>query len=1045
MAAITPQPARAATRLSAPRFWAFLCAQFLGALNDNAFKVTIIMLALATFADPTVQVRYASAATALVPIPFLLFSTLAGSVADRFAKHAVLLWTKAPEIAAMAVATVGFSLHSLPLLLAALFLMSTQAAFFSPAKYGILPEVFDNQDLSLANGILELTTNLAILIGSVLGVYVYSVSRDHLALAGLIYLAVAVAGTAAAVFVPRAPAGHREARIAWNVAAAARADYAAVAGSAVLFYSVLGIAYFGFLGSFFLTIIPIFGKNVLGLGETQAGLLLAVLSIGVGAGAIVAGRLSRRHVELGLVPLGALGLSLFAFDLARHGHATAPAVFGIPARVIADLVLLGVSAGLFSVPLNALLQQRSPERMKGRLIAFSNVLTFSAVLLSAAVVWVFTTVFGLSTQQVIVIVVLFTVAGTLFVVNLLPDFLVRLVLWLLTNTVYRVRVAGAEHIPRSGALLVANHVSWVDFLLISAACDRMIRFLMFRPYYEWRLLNWFFRRMHVIPVAGGDPPEKKEESLALARAEIAAGHAVCIFAEGSITRTGNLLKFKRGLEQIAARAECPIVPVWLDGVWGSIFSFDGGRFFFKRPRRLLAPVTVVFGPPLPPTSAAAVVRQRIQEISVEAFARRKARQRPLPVMFLATARRRWRRVFVSEPDGTRLRFGQALLRALAWRDALFPHSRGVREHVGILLPQGRAAALANLATLLAGKVPVNLDATPPGDIARAMIDGASISMLLTTRAFLAACGVAERVRVPHLIDLDELAAALPPLRALARWLACRLLPSSLTAALVVDGDRRDVDQVATVLFSYPRETPDRPVGAQLTHHNLLSNLESLRQVFRVAGDDVLLALLPFSNALGFTATFCLPAVAGIRAACVPRPLPAGALGRFCAAQRVSLLPVSPAVLADVTERVAADQLRTLRFVAVGGGVLDPEVGRAFAAKFGIEPYEGYGAPECAPIVSLNIPDFTDGRGVQVGRRAGSTGQPLPGISVRIVDPATGSVLPPGAEGLLLVKGPNVMQGYLNDPQRTARVLVDGWYRTGDRARLDEDGFVTVLA
>jgi acyl-[acyl-carrier-protein]-phospholipid O-acyltransferase/long-chain-fatty-acid--[acyl-carrier-protein] ligase len=1043
-ALVTPAPVWAPTRLTSPRFIAFLCAQFLGALNDNAFKVTIIMLALATFADEAMQVRYASTATALVPIPFLLFSPLAGSIADRYAKHRVLFWTKAPEILAMLLATLAFALASLPLLLVALFLMSVQAAFFSPAKYGILPEVFDNTNLSLANGVLELTTNLAILLGSVLGVVVYGIAKAELVTAGLIYLAIAAAGTLAAMFVPRAPAGHRETRFAWNVLSAARADYAVVRNSPVLFYSVLGLAYFGFLGSFFLTVIPVFGKNTLGLGETASGLLLAVLSIGVGAGAVAAGRLSRGHVELGLVPLGALGLSVFAFDFARYSHTSSFMLFGIPGRVVIDLILLGLAAGLFSVPLNSLLQQRSPEDMKGRLIAFSNILTFSAVLLSAAFVWLLTTVFGLSIESVIVAVVLITVAGTLFVVHLLPDFLVRLILWLITNTIYRVRVAGAENIPKTGALLVANHVSWVDFLLINAACDRMIRFLMFRPYYEWKPLNWLVRRMHAIPVAAGDPLEKREESLAIARTEIAAGHAVCIFAEGGITRTGNLLKFKRGLEFIAAGADCPIVPVWLDGVWGSIFSFEGQRFFLKRPRHLFAPVTVLFGKPLPSTSHASEVRQRLQELSVEAFERRKTSQRPLSVMFLRSARRHWRRIFASQPDGTRLRFGETLLRALAWRDALFGASRGVREHVGILLPPSVAAMVANLATLFAGKIPINLDATPPGDIAGAMIDGAGITTVLTTRDYLGASGVEAHLRQPRLVHLEDLDVRVPPLRAIGRRLGGLFLPTPVAAALFIDGDCHDVDQIATVLYSYPRETPDVPVGAQLSHHNLLSNLESLRQVLGVGHDDVLLALVPFSNALGFTGTFCLPAVAGIRAACVPGPLTPDELGRFCAAQRVSLLPATPAVLAALTQTVPAEQLRTLRFVAVGGGELSEEVRNAFVAKFGVEPYEGYGCPECAPIVSLNVPDYREGHGLQVGRRAGSIGQPLPGISVRIVDPATGALLPSGADGLLLVKGPNVMRGYLNDPQRTRRVLVEGWYHTGDRARLDEDGFVTVL-
>ncbi|MGH7821179.1 MAG: 1-acyl-sn-glycerol-3-phosphate acyltransferase, partial [Candidatus Binatia bacterium] len=465
---------------------------------------------------------------------------------------------------------------------------------------------------------------------------------------------------------------------------------------------------FGFLGSVFLTVLPVFGKNALGLTEEKSAILLALLSIGIAAGSVLAARLSRGHVELGLVPLGSLGLSAFAVDLALAGGGAPLRVFGIPVRAIVDLAGIGLGGGLFIIPLNALLQQRSPAVMKGRLVAFSNVLTFAAVLAAAGLPWLLTGVFGFTTGQVILFVAALTVAGTVYVMNLLPDFFVRLVLWIVTNTAYRIRVLGAGNIPREGALFVANHVSWVDFLLIGAACDRMIRFLMYRGYYEWRLLNWFFRRMHAIPVAGGDPAAKTEESLALARAEVQAGHAVCIFAEGAITRTGNLLRFRRGLEKIAAGAGSAIVPIYLDGVWGSLFSFEGGRFFLKRPKRFRALVTVVFGEALPPTATALDVRRRIEELSVDAFRERKARQRPLAVEWLRSARRRWRRRFLSDASGRELTFGQALVESLAVREALFGEERGGGERVGILLPPGVPAALANLAVVLAGKVPVNL-------------------------------------------------------------------------------------------------------------------------------------------------------------------------------------------------------------------------------------------------------------------------------------------------------------------------------------------------
>ncbi len=1025
------------TELRSPRFHAFLLAQSLGAANDNAFKVTLVMLILATVPDEATQVLYASLVTALFPIPFLLFSPIAGYLADRYAKHRVLFWTKVPEIFAMGLATLGFATGSLPLLLFALFLMATHSAFFSPAKYGIFPEIFANENLSLANGVLELTTNLAILAGSIAGVYVYGLFKGHLVSAGLTYVGVAALGTAVVALAPRAPAGNPRARFVWNLLASAASDWREMRKSRVLGYTMLGIAYFGFLGSLFLTVIPVYGKNILNLREEDAGILLAVLSIGVAAGSLIAGRLSRGHVEIGLVPLGSLGISLGAFDLglaADGGSWRLP--LGIPARTAFNLVLLGVASGLFVVPLNALLQQRSPEGMKGRLIAFSNVLTFAAVLCAAGVPWLLSSVVGLSTAQVILFVALLTVAGSVYVMNLLPDFLVRLVLWLLTNTIYRVRTVGAENIPREGALFVANHTSWVDFLLIGAACDRMIRFLMFRKYYEWPALNWFLRRMGTIPVAAGDAPKKTEESLAIARQQIAEGHVVCIFAEGAITRTGNLLKFKRGFERIAAHADCPIVPIYVEGIWGSIFSYEGGKFFFKWPRGIRRRITVIFGAPMPPTAKAFEVRQRIQELSTEAFSARKEREQPLGVELVRAARRFGRRPLLVDSSRS-LGFAQTLTRASALRSVLFGGGTGDRDAIGILLPAGVEAALANFATALAGRVAVNLDATPPGEIARSMIASAGVSVVLTRRAYLESLGFAAALGSARIVDLDEAASG-----ASSSWLVCAavaLLPAALVARFLVQG-ARDVDQVATVLFSYPPQTPTEPRGALLSHHNVLSNLEALRQVLDVTREDAILGLLPFSNAMSFATTLWLPVLSGARVVFAD---PANGLGELCARERVTLLAVTPALLSQVTDRVGRGDLASLRFAAVGGEALSDESRQAFAAKFGIEPAEGYGRPECAPIVSLNVPDVAHGKERQTGSRRGTTGHPLPGVSVRIVDGRSGEALAPGNDGVLWVRGPNVMRGYAGDDGTTPGPFRDGWYVTGDGARLDDDGFLTV--
>ena len=1005
----------------------------MGAANDNAFKIALSLFLLAHLPDEASQVRAASLAQFLFPLPFLLFSPLAGFLADRYGKGRMIFFTKFPEVLAMSLAIVAFGSGSPALLMGALFLMALQSAFFSPVKYGLLPESLESRDLSMGNGILQMTTNLAILLGTAAGVFIYEHFDNRPEQIGVTLLCVALIGTVAALYVPRTPAGSSTARFETNPWRSFRSNWVEARRDPALFQSLLAIAYFWLLGALFLTIIPIFARNVLGTSVRNSGFMLMILSLGIAGGSLLAGHLSRGRVELGLVPLGSLGLTLFTIDLAVFGELGIQ-WFGFPIRAGADLLLLGLSAGLFIVPLNAVLQQRSPEGGKGRMIAFSNLLTFSAVLLAAAIPWLATDLLGWGSRQIVLAAGLVTGLVTLYIVSLLPDFLVRLVLWLLTNTIYRIRVSGDENLPSGGGLLVVNHVSWVDALLVGASCARRISFLMYRPLYEQRPFHWFFKRMGVIPVSARDSPERKEASLALAREQIASGRLVCIFAEGSITRTGYLLRFRRGLERIAGGGSAPIVPVLLDGVWGSLFSYRDGRLLFRWPRQFLEPVRVHFGHPMPPTTKAHEVRQRIQEMSVDNFALRKQEQRLLQFRFLRQAKRTWRRRFVTDSSARELRYGAALLRVLELRARLVEADEG-DDAVGILLPPGLNGAVANLGVLAAGRPVLNLapDADPR-EIER-QITKAGARSLITSRR------ISERFdwSVPiHLIEQRP-----STVRRAWLWMVCRFSPASLLERRFLSGDPRDVDLTAALVpADLPAESDDAPLVV-LSHHNLLSNIESLRQVFRPTSRDRILGALPFSNPFGLTHTLLLPAITGVSVAYVADASQAEMIGILAHRHRASLLPLSPDHLALCCDRVEPGQFGTVRYLVTSGDGLTQELRDRVVSRFGIEPLAGFGCAECAPLISLNVPTETHGRVVQRGHAPGTSGHPLPGIAIRIVDRETGAPLPPGQAGLLRVRGPNVMRGYLNDPQATARVLRDGWLSVDRIAIQDLNGFLTL--
>jgi acyl-[acyl-carrier-protein]-phospholipid O-acyltransferase/long-chain-fatty-acid--[acyl-carrier-protein] ligase len=606
---------------SGHRLLGFLTAQFLGAFNDNVYKIVLSLLAVRMAGSAAHSNIYLPLIGAVFILPFFFCSGYAGHLADVLSKRRLLVATKCFEIIVMGLGLAAFLIGRIELMLGVLFLMALQSTFFSPAKYGILPEILPPGDLSRANGWLEMSTFVAIILGTAIGSVLFSVWQDRLAYMGLMLVAVAVAGALASLRIPHtAPSGaHKIFRL--NPWGEITIGIKRLHHERPLWLCVLGIAYFWFLGALLQMDLIVLGKHVLGVDDLHVGLLQTFLALGIGIGSVAAGRLSGDKVELGLVPLGALGMGMFALLLA----ACSPAY----PYVAAALMLLGFSAGLFIVPLNAFVQHKSGAAEKGRILATSNFLSTAGILLASGAFWLCSNILQLAADHIVLLFGCLTLLNTVYVLRLLPDFLVRFVIWMLTHTLYRIRIVGQQHVPLRGpALLVANHVSFVDGFLIGACIQRFVRFIVHRGYYEHRVLHGFFRLARAIPIAGGHAPAV-QASLEQARQALIEGHVVCIFAEGAISRTGNLLPFKRGFERIVDGLEVPIIPVHLDRVWGSIFSFKyvkQSRWRRWWPRRLPYPVTVSFGQPLPATATAVQVRQQVMALGSAAIDYRHSRR-----------------------------------------------------------------------------------------------------------------------------------------------------------------------------------------------------------------------------------------------------------------------------------------------------------------------------------------------------------------------------------------------------------------------------------
>ncbi|MEW6088027.1 MAG: MFS transporter [bacterium] len=442
-------------------FLALNITQALGALNDNAFKMMVTLLIVDLIVNPQIGSRYVSLVSAVFVIPFILFSTFAGFLADRFSKRTVLIYSKAMEIAVMGIGVLALYLKSVPFMIATLFFMALQSTFFGPAKYGILPEMLDSRELSNANGILNLYTFLAIILGTVTGGIFLHITKPDYYLAGFGFVLIAVLGTISSFFITDVPPAACETRFDWNPVRQFYRDIKDVSKNRVLFLCILGISYFWFIGSIFQIDILLYGKNLMNISNTGISIFLAVLAIGMGFGSGLAGKMSADQIELGFVPLGSLGMGIFSLDLVSASYSSL--------RVGTDLFFLGTFAGFFVVPLNALLQERSPHDQKGKMIATSNIVSFLGMLIASAAAWFLTDKIGLDPAKTLGVIALIAFGATIYTLRLLPEAFIRLILWLLTHTIYKIKIFGKENVPQKGpALLVVNHLSYVDPLLVGA-------------------------------------------------------------------------------------------------------------------------------------------------------------------------------------------------------------------------------------------------------------------------------------------------------------------------------------------------------------------------------------------------------------------------------------------------------------------------------------------------------------------------------------------------------------------------------------------------
>jgi 1-acyl-sn-glycerol-3-phosphate acyltransferase len=597
------------------RFAPFFGVQFLGALNDNVFKQALVILLAyqtASFTAMSSDVLQ-NVAQALFILPFFLFSATAGQLADKYEKSRLISMTVAIELAVMMLGAVGFFLHNLALLLAALFLGGVHSALFGPVKYAILPQNLRDSELVGGNGLVEMGTSVAILFGTMLGGWMVSQAGWGIAAVAFTTVAISATGLLLSRYIPLAPAADPDLKVNWNLFAETWHNFQFMRGNRTVFLSILGISWFWFFGAMFITQFPNLSKNVLVGDEHMVTLLLIVFSIGIGVGSLLCERLSGHKIEIGLVPFGSIGMTLFAVDLyfvlAVHVQ-DAPVTLGQFVRetghwrILADLLLIGMFSGFYIVPLNALIQTRSEASHRSRIIAGNNILN-ALFIVAAAAIAIAVLQAGFTIPQLLLVTALLNAAVAIYIYTLVPEFLLRFIVWLLIHSVYRLQKSGLENIPESGpAVLVCNHVSFVDGLIIAAACRRPVRFVMHHSRFNVPVLRFVFRTGRAIPIASSrEDPQLLERAYDEIARGLEQGDLICIFPEGHATETGEMQPFRAGIKRIIERTPALVVPMALRGLWGSFFSRKGGAAMTRPFRRgLFSKIALVVAPAVPPQS-----------------------------------------------------------------------------------------------------------------------------------------------------------------------------------------------------------------------------------------------------------------------------------------------------------------------------------------------------------------------------------------------------------------------------------------------------------
>ncbi len=1038
-----------------PGWSIYIVIVFLNAMTDLGHKI-ILQNTIFKAYNGSELIILTALVNALILLPFILLFSPSGYLSDKYSKTKVIKVASAAAIGITALITLSYYLGLFWIAFALTFLLAAQSAIYSPAKYGLIKEMLGSKNIASGNGLVQAVTVVSILLGAV----VYSLFFENLLYEGVAtpeailqqiaplgFLLVIASSIEFALAIqlekilPQTTTKKKrfKPKLYFNFTYLKK-NLRNIHESSIVWESIIGLSILWGIAQVVVAIFGEFLKEKLGITNTvTAQGLLALSGVGMILGSLFAARISKNFIEIGTIPLGALGIALTLSFIPATNN-----LFLMGSFILA----FGFFAGIIMVPLNSLIQFFTPKEELGTVLAGSNFMQNIFMFLFL----VLTAIFGymnISATLLFYLVAIVAFGGVIYTLASMPQSLARYIVRTIVQIRYRIDVYGIENLEsQRGILLLGNHISFLDWAILQIAYSRQIRFVVEREYYNKWFLKPFLKFAKTIPISSRASKGALEE----VTKALNNGQIVALFPEGHISRNGHLDTFKNGFERATAKVDAKsavIVPFYLRGLWEDNFSYASTKL--KNTKR--KDISVNFGKPMSIHSKANEVKKAVFELSIDAWQEYSKKLPSIAAAWIENLSENPNKLAIADSTGVELSKTRFATAVFLFQSKLKPLLKN-EQNIGLILPTTAAGAIANMAVLTLGKCIVNLNYSSGEKSLNYAIDLAEIQTVLTSRQFLTKLKekgfdlskVLQKVKVLYLEDIKK---SISKLEAFKRLLSVKILPVWALKSLYIEP--RAINDTAAILYSSGSEGV--PKGIELTHQNIMGNIKQIATLINASDDDVILGTLPIFHSFGLTVTTLTPLVEDITVACHPDPTDGYAIAKLCAKYKGNYMFGTATFyrLYSRNRKIHPAMFESLRLIVAGAEKLPQRVCQEFSTRFGKTIYEGYGATETTPVASVNIPDVVmvdDNYRIQVGNKPGTVGLPVPGSSFKIVDPESFEELPTGEDGMILIGGTQIMKGYLKNPQKTQEVIkeIEGrrWYVTGDKGHIDEDGFLTIV-